>query len=60
MKNQMLDEYEKNYSDSIVGSDRATFIQQTMLITPSDLSDLKANLADQTKKFKELDLILSE
>ena len=56
----MLDEYEKNYSDSIVGSDRATFIQQTMLITPSDLSDLKANLADQTKKFKELDLILSE
>lgn len=55
MKNQMLDEYEKNFSDSMVGSERATITHQTMLITPNDLSDLKTNLADRTKKLKELD-----
>ena len=54
-KNQMLDEYERNFNDSMVSDNRLTVSNGNMLITPTELHELRANLSDKIKKLKELD-----
>ena len=55
----MLDDYERNLNDSRTYSDRMT-MQNQALISAADLSDLKRQLADKTKKIKEFDQLFNQ